>query len=342
MERPSGLHGQVGIWGRDAEEQSSNYQELRNLVETVEEEVAEGHLADAELWLFTDNSTAESCFFRGGLSSKLLHELVLRLRKAELKYGFELHLVHMAGTRMIAQGTDDLSRGMFLEGVSEGKDMLLFVDLAVPAINRHPVILDFVQSWLESTVGKGQVLKVEEWFVEGHGIVGGKRDSHGVWIPIHNKNGAVFVWSPPPVIGDVALEECLKSIHKQPDAFHVLLIPRLFSPLWLRMFYKFADFNFHISPGSTFWPHSMHEPLFVSIALPLLSRKPWTLRRTPLLVGLERRLCGLPDPSNCDGGDILRELLRVPKRFAGMSEDMAHKLLHLPRDRQVPVVNNGG
>ena len=181
MERPSGLHGQVGIWGRDAEEQSSNYQELRNLVETVEEEVAEGHLADAELWLFTDNSTAESCFFRGGLSSKLLHELVLRLRKAELKYGFELHLVHMAGTRMIAQGTDDLSRGMFLEGVSEGKDMLLFVDLAVPAINRHPVILDFIQSWLEPTVGKGRVLKVEEWFVEGHGIVGGKRDSHGVW-----------------------------------------------------------------------------------------------------------------------------------------------------------------
>jgi len=71
--------------------------------------------------------------------------------------------------------------------------------------------------------------------VEGHGIIGGRRDSHGVWIPVHNKNGAVFVWSPPSVIGDVALEECLKSIHKRPDAFHVFLIPRLYSPLWKAM-----------------------------------------------------------------------------------------------------------
>ncbi len=162
VERPGGLHGRVGIWGRDAEGESSNYRELRNLVETVEEEAAQGHLEDGELWLFTDNSTAESCFFRGGSSSKLLHELILRLRSAELKYGFVLHLVHIAGTRMIAQGTDGLSRGLFSEGVATGKDMLLFVDLAVPAIERHPAIMDFVQSWLEPTVGRGRVLKVEE------------------------------------------------------------------------------------------------------------------------------------------------------------------------------------
>jgi hypothetical protein len=30
---------------------------LRNLVETVEEEAAEGYLKDGEFWLFTDNST---------------------------------------------------------------------------------------------------------------------------------------------------------------------------------------------------------------------------------------------------------------------------------------------
>ncbi len=36
VERPGGLHGRFGIWGRDAEDQSSNYRELRNLVETVE------------------------------------------------------------------------------------------------------------------------------------------------------------------------------------------------------------------------------------------------------------------------------------------------------------------
>ena len=94
VQRPGGLYGRYGLWGKDDEAQSSNYRELCNLVETVEEEAVKGHLGGSELWLFTDNSTAKGCFYRGGSSSKLLHESVLRLRKAELKYGFTLHMVH--------------------------------------------------------------------------------------------------------------------------------------------------------------------------------------------------------------------------------------------------------
>ncbi len=65
-----------------------------------------------------------------GEVSKLLHELVLQLRKAKLEQEITLHVVHAAGTRMNAQGTDGLSRGIFLEGVMRGEDMLSFVDLA--------------------------------------------------------------------------------------------------------------------------------------------------------------------------------------------------------------------
>jgi len=73
VQRADGLYGRYGLWGRDDESQSSNYRELRNLVDTVEEEASEGYLGESELWLFTDNSTAEACFHRGGSSSKLLH-----------------------------------------------------------------------------------------------------------------------------------------------------------------------------------------------------------------------------------------------------------------------------
>jgi hypothetical protein len=128
--RPDGLYGRFGIWGKDAKDQSSNYFELCNLIETVEEEAKEGYLKGGELWLFTDNATAEGCSFRGGSSSKLLHKLVLCLRKMELEYDFALHVVHVAGTRMITQGTDSLSRGIFLKGVVRGEDMLAFVDLS--------------------------------------------------------------------------------------------------------------------------------------------------------------------------------------------------------------------
>jgi hypothetical protein len=117
VERPSELYGRYGLWKRDEEGQSSNYHQLRNLANTVEEEADEGYLGWGELWLFTDNSTAESYFYQGGSSSKLLHELIPSLRKAELKYGFSLHVVHVAGTRMIAQVTGGLSRGLMVEGI---------------------------------------------------------------------------------------------------------------------------------------------------------------------------------------------------------------------------------
>ena len=84
VERPGGIHGRFGLCVKDDKDQSSNYREICNLVDTVEEEANEGHLRNGELWLFTDNSTAESCFFRGGFPSKLLHKLVLGLRKAEM------------------------------------------------------------------------------------------------------------------------------------------------------------------------------------------------------------------------------------------------------------------
>ncbi len=67
---PSGVHGRFGLWGKDKEDKSSNYRELRNLVETVEEETGESYLKNSKLWLFTDNSTAKSCFYKGRLSSK--------------------------------------------------------------------------------------------------------------------------------------------------------------------------------------------------------------------------------------------------------------------------------
>ena len=330
IERPGGLYGRFGLWGRDSEEDSSNYRELNNLVETVEEEASEDYLSGGELWIFTDNSTAESVVHKGGSKSPRLHDLVVRLRKAELKHDFTLFVVHVAGTRMIAQGTDGLSRGSFLEGVVSGSQMLSFVDLALPATIRSPGVIEFVKSWVEPVAGDLRILSPEEWFVEGHGIVGGRKDARGMWIPSHAKNGKAYLWSPAPVIADVALEECLKAVHKRTDAFHIFLIPRLFTPRWMRLLYKLSDFVFHVKPGSRFWPSDMHEPLFVGISLPLLNRYPWSLRGTPLLVGLERQLCQVQGQGRGDGRDILQQLLRTPGVLARVSDGVARKVLRMP------------
>lgn len=42
-------------------------------------------------FLFTDNSTAEACFYKGSSKSKLLHDLVLRLHKLEMDYSLIMH-----------------------------------------------------------------------------------------------------------------------------------------------------------------------------------------------------------------------------------------------------------
>jgi hypothetical protein len=194
-----------------------------------------------------------------------------------MEQGFTLHVVHIAGTRMIAQGTDGLSRGILLEGVVRGKDMLSFVNIARTALERHPGLLDYVKSWVDPVLGTSKVLTTEEWFQEGHGITGDKEKSKGMWIPRHAADGKAYIWAPPPIIPDVVLEECAKAIHKRMDAYHIFLIPRLYSPFWLQMFYKLSDFVFKLPPGSRHWPSSMQEPFFIGVFLPLLTRNPWSL-----------------------------------------------------------------
>ena len=69
-------HGQ---WNDSHSQESSNYRELANLIYAIEDAYNKGLLIDAELFLFTDSSTAESVFYKGTSSSEKLFNLILRL-----------------------------------------------------------------------------------------------------------------------------------------------------------------------------------------------------------------------------------------------------------------------
>ena len=178
-----GLVFRLGVWTAQEEAESSNFKEFENLVATTEAEVASGRMQRCEFFLFTDNSTAASCFHRGSSKSKKLHDLVLRLRVLEMEHGLLIHLIHVSGSRMIDQGTDGCSRGFLMEGVMAGTDMLSFVDLGKSAIQRHPRLLNWIHDW----TGRSDLkpLTPEGWFKEGHGISGGTPDRNGVWMPTH-------------------------------------------------------------------------------------------------------------------------------------------------------------
>ena len=326
----TGVAFRVGVWGADEERESSNYRELTNLVEDTEAEAQLGNLRETELFLFTDNSTAESAFYKGSSSSKLLHALVLRLHKLQVEYQVIIHLIHVSGKRMIAQGTDGCSRGVLLEGVMAGKDMLSYIDLDKTAFQRHPLLLDWVRSW--SMQDDLEPLTPEEWYVEGHGIVGGYLDAHGVWMPEHEESGKLHLWAPPPAVADAMLEELLKARHKRTDTFHVIVVPRLMAPRWRRLFHKVSDIHFVVPPGASFWPANMFEPLWIGIVLPFIPHRPWALKRAPLMVELGIKLCEVCKESDFLARNILRKLLKLPSRLAGVSPSVARGVLHMPSD----------
>lgn len=325
------IHYRIGVWRCDEESESSNYKELRNLVETCEEEAAAGRLFNAEFFLFTDNSTAENCYYRGSSKSKLLHELVVRLRKLEMDYNLTIHLIHVSGDRMIDQGTDGGSRGSLLEGVLTGKPMLDFVDLSKTAVERHEPLLDWIRGWTDNQ--SLSPLTPEQWFVEAHGICGGKVNADGIWMPMHEKKYQTHLWCPPPAVADAALEELLKARHKRTDTFHIIALPRLMTPRWRRLFWKLVDFSCEIPAGSPQWPTNMYEPLWLGIVLPFSHHRPWQLKRAPLLLGLEREMRQVLAAGASDGGgNILRQLWSLNSRLSKVSPSVARQVLRMPRE----------
>ena len=104
---------EYGIWTETVtRESSSNFRETANLVTRLRNSLKSGEIKrGSEVFVFTDNSCAERTMYRGSSKSKLLHNMVLDLRKMAMVGELIIHFVWISGERMIKQGTDGLSRG---------------------------------------------------------------------------------------------------------------------------------------------------------------------------------------------------------------------------------------
>ena len=320
------IHYRFGLWGKDMDLSSSNLRELKNLVDTLLKMEAEGILKGVEIFVFTDNSTAERAFFKGSSKSRLLHDLVLELRLLETRAGIKVHFIHVAGTRMIDQGSDGLSRGNLTEGVMGGKSMEFFVPIHLGAIERSPEILPWIKSWAKTEVKSDWLLlSPEHWFDRGHDFWEGGKNSDGMWIPTYKKGN--FIWSPPPTLAETALEQLRQARHKRQTSTHIFVCPRLMEPYWSRHLTRSADFVFVVPAGSSFWKQEMHEPLIVGIYLPFLSFSPWQWKGQPALLGLDRELRKVWKEDQCAGGRLLHKFWSEQKRVPSMSPKLASTLL---------------
>lgn len=73
--------------------------------------------------------------------------MTLCWRKLEMIAGIKLHLIHVAGTRMIFQGSDGLSRGNLSEGVMRSEEMTSFIPLHLSGLKRSGILKAWIASW---------------------------------------------------------------------------------------------------------------------------------------------------------------------------------------------------
>ena len=123
-------------------------------------------------------------------------------------------------------------------------------------------------------------------------IISGAKKEDGIWIP--QIQHGTYVWNLPPAAAEAALEELWKARIKCQDSLHVVLVPRLLTPMWQKQLFKASDLFLWIPPGLPFWPSNMFEPCCLALLFPFINRTPWQLRGTPdswPLVGSCRK-CG--------------------------------------------------
>ena len=321
----------VGVWGKDSEEESSNFREFCNIVETIENEVKIGKLKNGTLIMATDNSTVEAALYKGNSSSEKLFELVIRFRHAELQSGGKFLVTHVSGNRMKSQGTDGISRGEMKEGVSVGEFMLQYCPWGKNALERSP----YLKSWIEDTFGNDvEFLKPEDWYRRGHDHYSKFKDEKGFW-RIKTKPGT-FIWTPPPAAADAAFEELRKARLKRQQSTHIILVPRLMTTLWLKQLIKTADILIYLPNQYQCWTHAMHEPLVIAFCFPFLKYRPWQIKNTPKMCATSRELQKMFAESTVDPGNLLHKLFHLGQGLPSMSEHMVQRLLYFGSTGKVP------
>jgi hypothetical protein len=305
---------EYGTWSRKLESKHSNYKELRNLVNAISKGYKAGLLRNTEIFLFTDNFVAECAYYNGGSNvNKDLNELVFELWDMQMKGDFQLHVFHVAGTRMIESGIDGLSRGDKLEGIGKGVSVTKFVPIHLAPMERSNMLLEWVYTWWnEAELGKLKVMKPNDWFSDSM------------------KSGN-FIWNVPPAAGQVAVEQLCTHVHGRPDTCHIMVIPRLCTAMWRKQLNKVADLIIQVQPNEEFWGSAQHEPLLIAFYFPILPTlpkyRPWQLKGTELVDRTQREVQRMQKGSEPVDWSCLRELLLLTRKIPSLPDGMVRKLL---------------
>jgi len=166
-QRPTKDLFRYGKWSMFIQESSSsNFRELCSLVDMLEEGLKNKDIKEGtELYIFTDNIVAKYGYYKGNASSKLLFDLVLRLRTAQMKLKLIIHVIHISGKHMIKLGVDALSRGVLTDEVMNGENLLQHIPMNKSVLEQSKCFRDWLLGWLPKGT---QWTTPDDWFDASH------------------------------------------------------------------------------------------------------------------------------------------------------------------------------
>ena len=215
-----------------------------------------------------------------------------------------------------------------------GKEMISFCPWGKSAIESEANLKAWMQAWLPSDT---IFLQPEDWYLRGQDILEGADGGRLCWPNIAT---GTYVWYPPPAAADVCLEELHKARIKRKDSFHIIVVAKLFSPMWLRQLNKVADCHVLIPATHHFWGPNNFESLIIAFVFPFLPFRPWQLKGTPKMFSMGRQLCKMFKDEELDHGNLLLQFLLVCRRLPTLSPHVVWQMLYLggklPFPRFVP------
>ena len=258
---------------------SSNYKELSTLLLTLEAILSTDpdSVRDTTLFYFTDNSCTYWICNNGSSHNDTLHSVLLEIRSIEMKLGCHLAVIHVPGRVVIQEGTDGLSRGVWLSPLHDTlpRHQLLegvFAPLRPDsALVQHYItshVLDFHRHHRRPFPSYLRNWKLAHWSSTWHDI------------PVM---GHFTVWFPPPEVARQLIYFLLYRFVEAPLTTSTLLfVPRVIPGFW-------QNLSKYIFELPTFYPHlsDLSHPPLLSIPITVLYL-PAHVRSLPVKNRLDR------------------------------------------------------
>ena len=248
-----------GKWSPFVYSFSSNWKELNTLRLTLHRLLADApeSVRGTTVFYFTDNSTTYWICCSGSSKWPRLHSLITAIRLLEFQLGCQLVVVHVPGYIMISQGTDSLSRGVWMSPYHDLRDQTQLLSGLFAPLPYDPSLIEEVLHLLPST-GKpspGVQWEHRNWAFEWDAATVLDRFT---------------VWFPPPELARQVLVYLLEAYCERPLTTSALLfIPRIRQDTW-------QGLSRHICEVCTILPHvtPLRRPPLVPIPVVVLYLPP--------------------------------------------------------------------